>query len=193
MHKMMLDLPSRLVTERLLIRSYGPGDGAWYFAMGQKNLDHLRLYEAENPIMGLQSVEDAEVLVREFAAAWASRSAFFFGAFEKASQAFVAQIYVGPTNWDLPEFEIGYFVDREREGQGYVVESVRAVVSFAFQSLQARRLFLQTADTNERSYRVAERSGFTREGHLRQNKKHPDGRVTGTLVYGLLREEFDAG
>jgi aminoglycoside 6'-N-acetyltransferase len=47
-------------------------------------------------------------------------------------------------------------------------------------------------DTNTRSYRVAERCGFVREGHLRENHKHADGTFSGTFFYGLLRREFEA-
>jgi aminoglycoside 6'-N-acetyltransferase len=38
---------------------------------------------------------------------------------------------------------------------------------------------------------VAERAGFVREGHLRQNKLNADGSVSGTLLYGLLRSEYE--
>jgi hypothetical protein len=41
-------------------------------------------------------------------AAFIARNCFFFGAF--GQDQFVAQIYIGVVNWDLPEFEIGYFV-----------------------------------------------------------------------------------
>jgi RimJ/RimL family protein N-acetyltransferase len=37
---------------------------------------------------------------------------------------------------------------------------------------------------------VAERCGFVREGHLRKNKLAPDGSYTGTLFFGLLKEEY---
>ncbi|NTV84235.1 MAG: hypothetical protein HGA23_08050 [Bacteroidales bacterium] len=56
-------------------------------------------------------------------AAFIARNCFFFGAFEQ--NAFVAQIYIGVVNWDLPELEIVYFVDRYHEGQGYVTEAVK--------------------------------------------------------------------
>jgi aminoglycoside 6'-N-acetyltransferase len=37
---------------------------------------------------------------------------------------------------------------------------------------------------------VAERCGFTQEGHLRETKRNTDGTISGTLYYGLLRREF---
>jgi RimJ/RimL family protein N-acetyltransferase len=188
MHKMLLEVPTHYETERLLVRCYEAGDGDWYYAVGQKNHAHLERYESGNVIFSLNSVEAAEVAVRGMQADFIAHNCFFFGAFEQ--NAFVAQIYIGVVNWDLPEFEIGYFVDREHEGQGYVSESVRGALHFTFEHLRAQRVRLECDDTNLRSIRVAERCGFRREAHFRENKRHPDGTLSGTIIYGLLRREF---
>jgi RimJ/RimL family protein N-acetyltransferase len=187
MHKMLLDVPTHYETERLQVRCYEMGDGELYFAIGQKNHAHLERYESGNVIFSINSVEEAEIAVRQMQADFIARNCFFFGAFE--NNRFVAQIYIGVVSWDLPEFEIGYFVDREHEGQGYVSEAVRGALHFTFQHLQAQRVRLECDDTNLRSIRVAERCGFRREAHFRENKRRPDGTLSGTLVYGLLRRE----
>jgi hypothetical protein len=113
MHKLLLELPTCFDTERLHLRCYEHGDGPWYYAMSQRNQEHLRRYESENPILRIVDEADAEVLVREFALDWAARSIFFFGAFLKNTGVFAAQVSIGPMNWELPEFEIGYFVDKD--------------------------------------------------------------------------------
>ncbi|MCZ7542319.1 MAG: hypothetical protein M5R40_01700 [Anaerolineae bacterium] len=95
-----------------MMRGYRAGDGPWYYAMSQRNREHLMRYEAQNPAVGLKSEEDAEILMREMAADWVARNYFIMGAWAKATGAFVAQVYIGCVNWDLPEFEVGYFVDK---------------------------------------------------------------------------------
>jgi aminoglycoside 6'-N-acetyltransferase len=95
-------------------------------------------------------------------------------------------------NWDLPEFEIGYFADVDHEGLGFVTEAVQGTLHFIFEHLQAHRVSLRCDDTNVRSGSVAERCGFVREGHLRESKKNPDGTFSGTLCYGLLKGDFEA-
>jgi RimJ/RimL family protein N-acetyltransferase len=192
MHKLLLDIPTHIETERLYLRCYQPGDGPWYYAVSQKNRAHLARYESENVIMTIKSEEDAEVVVRDLAADWVARNCFFMGAFAKKTGEFIAQIYVGPVNWDLPEFQIGYFVDQDHEGQGYVTEAVTATLRFIFEHLKAHRVRLACDDTNVRSYRVAERCGMVREGHIRENKRSPDGTFSGTLYFGLLKSEFEA-
>jgi len=184
-------IPTHFETERLVLRQYGPGDGAWYYAMSWKNRSHLARYEAENPAMSLQNEKEAESLVRQFAADWAAGAAFFLGAFDRKSGEFVAQVYIGPADRALPEFDIGYFVDRGHEGQGFVTEAITATARLLFENAGAHRLHAECDDTNLRSAHVLERCGFVREGHLRENKRHADGTVTGTLHYGLLRIDLE--
>jgi ribosomal-protein-serine acetyltransferase len=191
MNKMLLEIPMCFETERLILRCYEPGDGAWYFSMSQRNREHLLPFEAQNPALSIHSEADAEILVRELIAQWVGRKSFFLGAFDKTTREFVAQIYVGPVNWELPEFEMGFFVDKDQEGQGYITEAATSTVNFVFEHLKAWRIRMECDDTNERSIKVAERCGFVREGHIRQNKKNPDGTFSGTLIYGLLRSEFE--
>jgi ribosomal-protein-serine acetyltransferase len=190
--KMLLEIPTRIETERIYLRKYEAGDGQWYYAMSQKNRPHLAQYESENVVMSIESEQDAEVVVRQLAAEWKARNCFFMGAFDKETDEFVAQVYIGPVNWNVPEFEIGFFVDKDYEGQGYVTEAVKAVLGFIFEHLKAHRVRMECDDTNERSWRVAERCGMVREGHFRENKKNADGRLSGTLWFGLLKREFES-
>jgi ribosomal-protein-alanine N-acetyltransferase len=191
MHKLLLDIPSHFESERLHIRCYRAGDGPLYFAVSRRNSDHLKRYESDNVIMQIRSEEDAEITVRDLAADWIARNSFFLGAFDKHDKHFVAQIYIGPVNWDLPEFQVGFFVDKDHEGQGFVTEAVRATIKFIFHYLKASRVGAQCDESNTRSIRVLERCGMTREGLIRENKRNADGSISGTLHYGLLKQEFD--
>jgi len=182
-------IPDRIEAGRIYLRPYRAGDGPWYCAMSQRNRAHLLRYESENVVMSIHSVEEAESVVRELAADWTARTCFFLGAFDQTTDDFVAQIYIGPVDWDLPEFEIGFFADRDREGQGFVTEAVQAILPFLFVHLGAHRVRLHCDDTNVRSRRVAERCGFVLEGHIREDKRNLDGTYSGTLCYGLLESE----
>lgn len=188
--RLSVDLPTRIETERLYLRSYQAGDGAWYYAMSQRNKAHLARYESGNAVMTIDSQEEAERVVRDFAAAWAAGDAFFMGVFRRDTQEFVAQIYIGVANRELPEFEVGFFAEVDHQGQGYVAEAARGALKFIFEQLGAHRVWLRCDDTNVRSRRVAERCGMVREGHIRENKRNADGSISGTLHYGLLRSEF---
>ncbi len=192
MDKMLIEFPTPFESERLALRSYRPGDGKWYYAMSLKNREHLSRFEADNVTTNIASEEAAEQLVVELEAAWKAGSSFFIGAFDKKTGEFVAQIYVGPVDWSLPEFQIGYFADIDHEGQGFVTEGVKAVLTILFEKMNAHRVHLGCNETNVRSIRVAERCGMTREGYLRENTPNPDGTYSGSFIYGLLQSEYRA-
>jgi RimJ/RimL family protein N-acetyltransferase len=183
--------PPRIEAERIYIRSYQDFDGPWLYAVSEKNQTHLARYESENFLMSIDSEQEAEDIARELLADWQDQTCFFMPVFKKESDEFVAQIYVGPTNQDLPEFIIGFIADVDHQGQGYVTEGLKASLNFIFKELQAHRVFLECDDTNQRSWEVAERCGFIREGHLRENKQHPGSPISGTYIYGLLKSDWE--
>jgi RimJ/RimL family protein N-acetyltransferase len=186
------DLSVSFESRRLILRAYQPGDGPMYLAVGQKNRAHLQRYESGNSILTARTDEESEQVITNLRMAWEKREAFFLGAFDRVSAEFVAQIYVGVVNWNLPEFEIGYFVDVDHEGQGYVSEAVRATLNWLFTNLDAHRVCLRCSDTNVRSALVAEHCGFQLEGHLRETRRDSDGNYSGDLYYGLLKNEFES-
>jgi ribosomal-protein-alanine N-acetyltransferase len=192
MNKTPMQFPKVFESERLILRSYIPGDGKWYYAMSLLNHGHLMQYEAENIAANIPDEVAAEKLVQELADEWERGSCFFIGAFEKKTGEFAAQIYVGPVDWALPEFEIGYFADVNHQGKGFVTEAVRETIKILFNELNAHRISLKCDENNLRSIRVAERCGMVREGKLRENKRNPDGIYSNSLIYGLLKSEYRA-
>lgn len=187
---MVSTLSPVILTNRLILRSYCLGDESWYYKMSQRNHAHLERYEPENPAMEIKTEEDAKKTITDFVNEWKKGSHLFMGVFIKESEQFVAQLYIRLVNQNVNEFEIGYFSDVEHEGKGYVTEAVNAVVKSIFEILNAHRIRIETDDTNVRSIGVAERCGFVKEGHIRENMKNPDGTYSGTLYYGLLKSEF---
>lgn len=192
MKKINTQFPKKFESERLILRSYLPGDGKWYYTMSLRNHAHLMRYEAENVAVNIPDEVAAEKLIQDLAHYWENGSCFFIGAFEKTTGEFAAQIYVGPINWSLPEFEIGYFAEVNHEGRGYVTEAVKATLGVLFTQLNAHRIRLECNESNSRSIRVAERCGMTREGRLRENKRSSEGTYSNSLIYGLLKSEYQA-
>jgi len=190
MDKSLLEIPDRIETGQLYMRPYRAGDGPLYYAAAKRNREHLAEFESGNVLMELKDEEHAEAIVRELAADWIARTCFFIGIFEKGSDEWVGQVYVGPTSWELPEFAIGFVADAHYEGRGYISEAVTGVLAMLFNDLGAHRVKSDCGENNVRSWRLLERCGFRREGHLRQNRKYPDGSIRGDYLYGLLREEY---
>lgn len=185
-----VEIPERIETERLYLRPYDVGDGALDFAAGTRNREHLSVFEFGNVLNQLTSETHAETVVRELRANWNSRTNFFLGIFERATDEWTGQVYVGPTNWELPEFTIGYVAKVNYEGRGYISEAMRGVLQMLFMDMGAHRVCSDCNERNNRSRRLLERCGFKREGHLRENRRSPDGTLHGDYLYGRLRREY---
>ncbi|MCA9936456.1 MAG: GNAT family N-acetyltransferase [Ardenticatenaceae bacterium] len=190
MNKFLLDIPEKIETKRLYLRPYQAGDGPMYYAAGMRNRAHLAEFESGNVLMHLKSEDHAEAVVRELAADWMARTYFFIGIFDKVTDEWIGQVFVSATDWELPEFTIGYVADVNHEGRGFISEAVTGVLEMLFRDLEAHRVKSDCNEYNVRSWRLLERCGFMREGHLRENKRNADGSFHGDFLYGLLREEY---
>ena len=90
-------------------------------------------------------------------------------------------------DWSLRRFEIGYWRKTGCAGRGIVTEAVRALSRMAFDVLRARRVEIRVDNNNERSWKVAERAGFTLEAVLRFDALTPGGEPRSTRVYARVR------
>jgi RimJ/RimL family protein N-acetyltransferase len=189
MHKMLLDIPSVIETERLTIRPYQKGEGTLYFSLLQANFDHLK--EHVDEVTTLQNEQEAEIRIRELAADWGSRTRFVMGIWEKASHTLIGQIWIEPEKWDVPSLAIGWFLGKAYEGRGFATEAARSCLVFLFEDLHAHKVIAKTRETNRKSYRVAERCGFIKEGLLRDHVRTGDSTWVGLLCYGMLEKEYE--
>jgi RimJ/RimL family protein N-acetyltransferase len=82
---------------------------------------------------------------------------------------------------------LGYWVRTSAAGRGVATEAVRQLAAFAFASTDLVRLEIVCAVGNERSQRVAERAGASREGILR-HRLILHGRPVDAVMYGLVRQ-----
>ena len=60
---------------------------------------------------------------------------------------------------------LGYKIDGERQGQGYMREALTAIIDYAFQHLNLHRVEANIMPRNARSIRLIEGLGFEREGY----------------------------
>ena len=97
------------------------------------------------------------------------------------------------TNEETPPSiaEIGWAFSPSYAGRGYATEAASALVRMAFEHYPLHRIVAHLDPRNERSAALCERLGMTREAHLRRDWPEVDGTWTDTVIYGLLREEWD--
>ncbi|MEO5852494.1 MAG: GNAT family protein [Nocardioides sp.] len=74
-------------------------------------------------------------------------------------------------------------------GHGYATEAARALLQWAFDTMDLNRVQAETDTRNVASARVLEKLGFVREGTLREDCV-VNGEVSDSWVYGLIRRQW---
>jgi hypothetical protein len=97
MKPVLLEVPRKFETERLLISDYEEGDGNEFYQVIRSNYDYLR--EELTEINTLESSEDAEEYVRLKRIAWLSRERFVPKIVDKATARMIGQLWIEP-KWD---------------------------------------------------------------------------------------------
>ncbi|HEY1998828.1 GNAT family protein [Paraburkholderia sp.] len=188
MQPILLDVPDTLHTERLTLRCPQPGDGQKVFEAVVEALDELRRFPASLPWAVYEpSVEASEAFARTGFANFTARRDFPFVMLLKGTGTVVGCGGIHDPRWAVPAFEVGWWGRTSYLGQGLISEGVEAMLTFAFESLGARRVEALTDDLNERSWRLCERLGMTHEGTLRHERVTADGVLRDTRVYASLR------
>ena len=99
--------------------------------------------------------------------------------------------WCGLSRWnpDYRSAALGYCLGEAAWGHGYATEAARALLRWAFETLDLNRVQAEADTRNAASARVLEKLGFVREGTLREDCV-VDGDVSDSWVYGLLRREW---
>ncbi len=183
---LLMDIPEAIQTERTTIRRYKRGDGKAIYDFAERNGNREHLAGTADDISELKSVDEAEVKALKHSAEWVKRDRFVAGVW--SDNLFIGEIWIEPMKWEIPSFEIGWFIDKGHEGESLAFEAADACIGFIFNELKAHKVVAKTSDTNQRSAKLADRLGFIREGHERESEIK-DGIRYGTLLYGLLKAE----
>lgn len=108
----------------------------------------------------------------------------------KKSGKVIGNIYCG--NRDFDAKEVGYIINRDYQRQGYACEALKAYIRNAFEN-GTHRVYAECDPRNECSWKLLEKAGFTREGHLRKNiwlRRDENGNPQwkDTYIYAVLNE-----
>jgi ribosomal-protein-serine acetyltransferase len=85
--------------------------------------------------------------------------------------------------------EIGYWLAKEKEGNGIIFKSCIALINFCFCDLQLNRVEIKCATENLRSNAIPKKLNFTKEGTLRE-AEWLYGKFVDLNLYALLKKNY---
>lgn len=176
------DIPDRLETTRLTLRVPEPLDGPAVFEAIIESLPELQPWMPW--LHDRLSLDDEEQFVRQSQARFLLREELTFLIFLRGAHRLVGSISLHHIDWDVPRFEIGYWLRTADTHRGLATEAVMGLTDFAHAQLSARRIEIRCDEANQRSASVARRAGYVLDGILRHNERHPDSRkLVNTLIF----------
>jgi len=114
--------------------------------------------------------------------------AYGFGLFDGGR--FAGEITIsGVQRGQMQSAYVGYWIDQELAGQGYIPEAVVAVLQYAFDYLNLHRIEINIVPRNASSRRVVEKLGIRCEG-VAERYLEIDGVWEGHARYAITREEW---
>ena len=183
MARMSLPAPT-LHTTRLRMRPFTSADADALFSLHSR-ADILRDWDAppwSDRALAERFIEACREMAEEGSGARL--------AIDRASNgAFIGWCSLTRWNPDYRSASLGYCLDDAAWGRGYATEAARAVLEWAFDTLDLNRVQAETDTRNAASARVLEKLGFVREGTLREDCV-VNGEVSDSWVYGLIRRQW---
>lgn len=175
-------------TDELELRLIEPRQAEAIYAVVDRNRAHIRRW------MGWvdknTSVDETrkwcELAARQFAANDGFHAGLWVG------DKFVGEIGYHRISWINRKTTIGYWLDKDAEGRGWMTAACRAMIDHALTALDLNRVEIRCASQNHKSRAIPQRLGFTHEGTLRQAEWLYDHFVDHE-VYGMLKAQWKPG
>jgi len=182
------ELPEQILGERVLLRPFCAGDGAAIWEATEESRASISLWMPW--VQHNHSSDDSEEYARNAHARWITREALPMGVWDKNTGRFLGQCLLVRPNWDIPSFEVGYWLRDSAVGHGYITESVKLLYALAFELLGAQHVHIHCDALNERSANVARRLGFVHEATLRNDDRDSAGKLSDTFIFALTPGDY---
>jgi RimJ/RimL family protein N-acetyltransferase len=180
--------PSRLKTDRLILRPWRGDDGPPFAAMSAdpEVMAHLLAFPSPEAVNSWITRQQAHLATHGFCL-WAIESqdtGEFMGA--------AGLLRIGYDAHFTPAVEVGWRLAHRFWGKGYAPEAASAAISFGFDRLGLQEIVANTAPQNGNSRRVMEKLGMSYDpaDDFDHPLMHADSPLRKQVLYRLPRERW---
>jgi ribosomal-protein-alanine N-acetyltransferase len=171
-------------TSRVSLRWISAADTDAFYAI-YSNPEVMR-YWSTPP---LANREAAANLINKIQEDWKRRVILKWGIARRTDDQLIGSVTLFNLDFNHRRAEIGYALGRPYWGQGYMHETLQALLAYAFEVLDLHRIEADVDPRNAASIKTLERLGFQREGCLRE-RWQINGEIQDAFFYGLLKREW---
>ena len=173
-------------TERLILRQFQPED-----------LDAIHAYHQLEEVARFQfwSVRSRDEL-KDKLAEWtpmdgseAANGKLCFACIRKSDNQLIGDLFLGITDREARQGEIGYSFNPEFHRQGYGTEAVSRLMTLGFDKMGMHRIVGRCDARNTASWALLEKLGLRREAHFREHAIFK-GAWDEEFYYAILEDEW---
>ena len=175
------------IDAHITLRILQPHHSGELFRVTDENRDHLRRWLPW--LDGTKTVADSEAFVASMLRSFAETGAFACGIWHDGRLCGV--VGYNRVDWSNKIAYPGYWLAESFQGKGIMTSCCRALLIHAFEEYALNRVVITVATENQKSQRIPDRLGFSREGVNREAEWLYDHYVDHT-VNGLLKTEWKA-
>lgn len=172
-------------TDRLSLREISADDVDNFYAIYSDS--EVMRYWSSPP---LPNRDAASKLIEEIHEGFKRREHLKWGIARSSDDTLIGSVTIFHPDFTHRRAELGYALGRAHWGKGYMQETLRAVLTYAFETLNFHRIEADVDPRNAASINVLERLGFQREGYLRE-RWHVNGEIQDAFFYGLIRPDWE--
>jgi ribosomal-protein-alanine N-acetyltransferase len=173
-----------LESERLLFKKITQVDEKNLFAL-RTNDNVLRFMD----VTRFNSIDDATSMISSLEESYKQESGINWSIIEKQSNDFIGYFGFWRIITEHCRAEIGYALNPEYWGKGYMYETINRMVRFGFKEMNLHSIEANVNPLNERSKKTLERIGFKKEAYFRENYLF-NGDFLDSVIYSLLEKDL---
>lgn len=136
-----------------------------------------------------KTLSDVENWLTEWQEEYKKNDTYYWGIFLKSSNELIGTVYLLTEDSIARVGSISYCLGYNYWGNGYVCETIKSIIDFAFTKIGFNRIEAYHAKSNIQSARVLQKAGMKMEGTLRQRCKTYNG-FENCIYYSILKEEY---
>ena len=170
----------RLESTRLIFKEFEERDNQAMFDL-RSNPKVMRYMDS----YPYKTIQDAALSIQQNRVAFREKTSLNWAIFEKETKQFIG--YFG--FWRLfrqnCRAEIGYALHPNFWGKGYMDETLKIMLSFAFEQFGLHSISANVNPKNKSSIRLLEKNHFIQEAHFKEDYFF-DGKYIDSLIFSLL-------
>jgi ribosomal-protein-serine acetyltransferase len=183
----LLDIPDRFETDRLILQVHTLEIAEAMHEASHESYNELRPWMPWSKTK--QSLDEIRAFIRRSQAGFLLRKDFPYSLLGKDDGRYIGNCGVHSHDWDVPSFEIGYWLRTSEAGKGYMTEAVQTLTRYFMDEVGANRMLIRCDTRNKASAAVAQRCGYWLEGTAHNFNRDNDGNLVDMLTFVLTPDQ----